>query len=214
LILHIATIVGAPNNSIRRTLYFCAFRYQIGREHYSLNDIKHGILRGNQDPVKIGSSYFSRGDPRKAHTQTLDHRIHGALCLFTLTGPILKEYREESLEGNLTQDFQDFLQRHVNIELKTMKVTLPMTIKWYRNDMRREGEDKKNNDFDNLVFFLEDNVPGGELRNCLSELNLDVEPLVDYTPYNWAHKFDFNSINLTPIILPIDTQTVETQINI
>lgn len=206
LILHISTIVGAPNNSIRRALYFSTFRYQIGREHYTLNDIKHGILRGNQDPIKSGGSYFSRGDPRKNHTQTLDPRIHGALCYFTQTGPLLREYKEESLEAMLTQEFQEFLFRHVNIDLKTMKVTLPITIKWYRSDMKKEDEDKKSLDFENLVIFLEDNSPG-ELKYNLNELNLDVDPLVEYTPYNWAHKFDFNAINKAQIVLPIDSET-------
>jgi len=205
LILHISTIVGAPNNSIRRALYFNTFRYQIGRELYTLNDIKHGILRGNQDPIKTTGSYFSRGDSRKNHSQAPDPRIHGALCYFTQTGPLLREYKEESLDAMLTQEFQDFLYRHVQIDLKTMKITLPMTIKWYRQDMKGEDEEiKKNMDFESLIIFLEDHAPPGELKSYLNELNLDVDPLIEYTPYNWAHKFDFNSINKAQIQLPID----------
>jgi len=212
LILHIHTIVGAPNNSIRRALYFSTFRYQIGWEHYSLNDIKHGILRGNTDPTKPTSSFFSRGDPRKVHSLPLDYRIHGALCYFTQTGPTLREYREETLEGMLAQQFQEYLHKHVQIELQTMKVIFPISMKWYRTDMKREEDDPKTIDFESLVLFLEDKT-NGELRQNFEQLNLDVEPLIEYTPYNWAHKFDFNSINRQPIVLPIDSENMITNNN-
>jgi len=59
-------------------------------------------------------------------------------------------------------------------------------------------------DFESLIIFLEDHAPPGELKSYLNELNLDVDPLIEYTPYNWAHKFDFNSINKAQIQLPID----------
>ena len=121
--LHIHVIIGGPNTSIRRALYFSTFRYQIGRYHYTLNDIKHGILRGNLHSMNPEKEHFSiKKDPRRSFSVPVDPRIHAALTTYTISGPKFREYLAESLEEDLSQAFTEYLSNSVEIDLEQMKV--------------------------------------------------------------------------------------------
>ena len=47
LLIHAFVDIGAPHNSASRLKFFTTAAYDIGGHVYSLNDIEHGILRGN-----------------------------------------------------------------------------------------------------------------------------------------------------------------------
>lgn len=49
LIIHIHVVAGPPITLFkqRSTAFFNVYKYNIGGSEYSVNDIQHGILRGN-----------------------------------------------------------------------------------------------------------------------------------------------------------------------
>lgn len=54
--------------------------YNIGGRVYSLDDLEHGLLRGNKPHPSTGKTAFHQGDPRLQFViSELDPRIHFAL---------------------------------------------------------------------------------------------------------------------------------------
>eukprot|EP01129_Flabellula_baltica_P011944 TRINITY_DN5320_c0_g1_i1.p1 TRINITY_DN5320_c0_g1~~TRINITY_DN5320_c0_g1_i1.p1 ORF type:complete len:817 (+),score=204.93 TRINITY_DN5320_c0_g1_i1:25-2451(+) len=205
LMLHIHVIIGGPNTSIRRALYFSTFRYQIGQFHYTLNDIKHGILRNNAHPMSPGKEHFAiKKDPRRSFAVPLDARIHAALSSFTMSGPAFREYREETLEQDLTEAFKQYVSTSVIIDLNTMSITLPKTFKWYSQEISKIMHPNPSSvDIEWILEILEVYLEGPE-REKLDQFNLDVEPLVEYESFNWNHNFQLEDVPLDPISIPLE----------
>jgi len=51
LMLHSHVILGPPTSNLKRLAFFHSLYYNIDYNSYTLDDIKHGILRGNAPPV-------------------------------------------------------------------------------------------------------------------------------------------------------------------
>eukprot|EP01129_Flabellula_baltica_P010052 TRINITY_DN4203_c0_g1_i1.p1 TRINITY_DN4203_c0_g1~~TRINITY_DN4203_c0_g1_i1.p1 ORF type:complete len:226 (-),score=31.06 TRINITY_DN4203_c0_g1_i1:233-862(-) len=77
--IHSYAVNGDPVNWIDRSVLFSKTGYNIGPYFYSLDDIEHGLLRGNvRNPVS-GYSQWEEGDPRLEYIVELDPRLHFAL---------------------------------------------------------------------------------------------------------------------------------------
>jgi len=204
--LHIHVIIGGPNTSIRRALYFSTFRYQIGRYHYTLNDIKHGILRGNLGAMSSKAEHFTlKKDPRRSYSFPIDGRIHAALTSFTMSGPIFREFTAESLEDELTKAFHDYISKEVEIDLVKMKIALPKPMQWYKEDFSTVMHDSPSAvDFEWIHELLEAYLLEGATREKFSKYSLDVEPFIEYSPFNWNHNFHFQNLDLSPILIPLE----------
>lgn len=206
LMLHIHIIIGGPNTSIRRALYFSTFRYQIGQYHYTLNDIKHGILRNNTGALGGKEHFTIKKDPRRSYAVPLDARIHAALCTYTMSSPRFREYVPETLEEDLTQAFVEYLSKLVEIDLDQMKITVPKTMKWYKHEFSTMmGPNPPVVDFD-WIYAILDAYLEGPNKEKLENFNLDVDPYVKYAPYNWNHNFQLVDLDLTPIPIPLEVQ--------
>jgi len=64
VVIHAYVEVGPPGSLIQRHRFFNRVTYLIGGHFFSLNDIEHGILRGNRKPPGGLGRQFSRSDPR------------------------------------------------------------------------------------------------------------------------------------------------------
>jgi hypothetical protein len=80
LVLHLHVVMGPPQNSFQRKLFFTGFKYRIGSHSFSLSDIKDGILRCNPVNKATKKKHFQGADYRKALSLSkFDPRIHFAL---------------------------------------------------------------------------------------------------------------------------------------
>lgn len=82
LVLHSTAVLGAPATPDERSKYFSGqsgAAYRVGGQRLSLDDIEHGVLRGNS-PTVGGATLFSVDDPRLPLSLPLpvDPRLH--LC--------------------------------------------------------------------------------------------------------------------------------------
>lgn len=76
---------------MQRLYYYNHTNYSIGGMVYSLNDIEHGVLRGNQKPHTSYRRVFHRDDPRlQSAVVVWDPRIQFALCRGTRSCPPLQ----------------------------------------------------------------------------------------------------------------------------
>ena len=146
LVIHGFVVVGPPTNLYQRLFFYNHTCYSVGGLVYSLNDVEHGILRGNQKPFTAFRRAFSNGDQRLSNAVVVwDPRIHFALVRGTRSCPALRVYHPENLEEALNAATREFCQRHVDVLPPapappgghgdgSTQVTLPALFEWYRED--------------------------------------------------------------------------------
>jgi Protein of unknown function, DUF547 len=108
-------------------------RVRVGGCSWSLDDIAHGLLRGN----------MKRTDPRLAYMPvTYDERIHFGTYTARRSSPPLRVFRPEALESQLEEATAQYLRSTVQTkdEEFRVKLRLPMLFKWYGEDFGDERD--------------------------------------------------------------------------
>ena len=123
LVLHLYVEIGVPSTPFSRKAFFNNYKYKIGNFTFSLNDIRHGILRGN--PTKQLARYrqLRGGDRRRLFILPLDPRIHFALSSLTDSSPSILIYEPEKFDTQVTQNVSNFLNDHVLIDAVKKEVS-------------------------------------------------------------------------------------------
>ncbi|KAK4289569.1 hypothetical protein Pmani_037465, partial [Petrolisthes manimaculis] len=76
----IAQLTTTPSSTLEVDRFWTSNAYMIGPHPYTLDQIEHGILRGNRAHPSTDHPVLSTGDPRLVHALTTpDPRIHFAL---------------------------------------------------------------------------------------------------------------------------------------
>ena len=128
---------GPPKWMISKYFFFNRVGYQIGPDHFSLNDIENGILRGNRRGMTdICGSPFSTSDRRLNATVEgpVDFRIHFALNCGAISCPPISAYESKKLDKQLDLAAKSYMQHNMNFDAKNKVVTLPELVSWYKND--------------------------------------------------------------------------------
>lgn len=114
-------------------------RLKIGGHAFSLDDVQHGLLRGNVARHGRLRAPMSRDDPRLAFMPiAFDERMHFALYAASRSSPALRAYDPGSLDKQLEQATGDYLRRTVRIEEDGAVVVLPRLLDWYAKDFGGE----------------------------------------------------------------------------
>jgi hypothetical protein len=110
-------------------------RLKIGGLAYSLDDIEHGLLRGNVPKFGSRRPPMRRDDPRLAHMPlAYDERMHFAMYSASRSSPPLRVFDGGKLDVQLEEATADYLGRHVRIEDGGALVVLPRQFYWYADD--------------------------------------------------------------------------------
>jgi hypothetical protein len=195
LVIHslVENMITENDDSIfKRLRMYATAAYQIGPFLYSLNDIEHGILRGNKcSPTPFSSPPFPSHDPRLRFIVEFDPRIHFTLNCGARSCPIIKVYLDSKLDRQLQSATQCYLT-NIAIDLQQKTVTLSMLFKWFRHDFG-------NNDLEILRWIelhATDDV-ARPLHQLLEDINLKKKKKnffsssssswihVKYFPYDW-----------------------------
>lgn len=115
-------------------------RVRIAGFGYSLDDIEHGLLRGNAHKFGRFRAPMHAGDPRLAHTPlAYDERIHFGLYCGARSSPPLRVFGGGGVDQQLEQATEDYLRREVRVSQDGALVTLPRQFYWYRDDFGGEA---------------------------------------------------------------------------
>ncbi|MFZ0547571.1 MAG: DUF547 domain-containing protein [Candidatus Promineifilaceae bacterium] len=154
--------------------FFRKAAYLVGGQRLSLEDIEHGILRGNQGNPYVPWVHFSNGDRRLGWALPLDPRIHFALNCGGRSCPPIQAYETEKLEQQLDLATKGFLDSTVKVDLENKEVVLSKLFSWYSTDFGgREG----------IKRFLSDYLPDEGQRQALLSMGDDF--IVRYDNYDW-----------------------------
>ena len=157
--------------------FFNRVMYEIGGFRFSLNEIEHGILRGNRRHPYGFLKPFRRKDPRMEFTITpLDPRIHFALVCGARSCPPIGFYERDWIDSQLQLAAESFINSpQVKILPQEGTVSISKIFKWYKGDFG--GNDSA------LLTLLLHFLDGGEKKTFLQENRDKIR--IRYQPYDW-----------------------------
>jgi hypothetical protein len=114
-------------------------RLKVGGLAYSLDDIEHGLLRGNVPKFGNLRAPMRRDDPRLAHMPlAYDERMHFAMYSASRSSPAFQVFDGGRLDAQLEEATAEYLRRHVRVEKAGALVVLPRQLYWYADDFGGE----------------------------------------------------------------------------
>ncbi len=181
-IYNTAVIHGIIEMGVTRSVkeisnFFDRVTYKIGGFVFSLNDMEHGILRGNRRPPYRLFKPFGRNDPRKGFAIIpIDPRIHFALVCGAASCPPISFYEANQIDFQLQLAAESFINSpKVQILPREKLLLLSMIFKWYKRDFG--GTDQGL--VDTILRFLDE----GEKKNLLKDVRDQIR--IKYQPYDW-----------------------------
>jgi hypothetical protein len=119
--------------------FFERSRLNVGGLAYSLDDIEHGLLRGNVPKFGRLRAPMRRDDPRLAHMPlAYDERMHFAMYSASRSSPAFRVFDGGRLDAPLEEATTEYLRRHVRVEKEGALVLLPRQFYWYAKDFGGE----------------------------------------------------------------------------
>jgi hypothetical protein len=166
------------NNSVREISHFFEnVAYQIGDQTFSLDQIEHGILRGNQKKHLFARRPFGSKDPRAAHVlPVLEPRIHFTLVCGSKSCPPIGTYQEEKIEDQLKLAASSFVNSdNVVLDRAKHKLSLSKILDWYGKDFGDKAA---------LIRFLAQYRKAPDDKAFLLEQGTRLA--VSYQEYDWS----------------------------
>jgi hypothetical protein len=180
LALHAIVALGIRRSVHEVPFFFARVSYRIDDFVLSLDDIEHGILRGNRRRPFPPFRPFGRLDPRGALALTAtDPRIHFALNCGAQSCPPVGVYRAQAIDQQLDLAARNFVNQAVTLD-GAGRLACSKIFRWYRGDFEQGG---------GLVPFLRRYLDDGPVRAAIPA---DSTPRLRWTPYHWtlAHEPD------------------------
>jgi hypothetical protein len=114
-------------------------RLQIHGQAYSLDDIYHGLLRGNVPAHGRLLAPMKRDDPRLAYMPiAFDERLHFGLFRGSRSSPAFRVFEGGKLDVELEEAAAHYIRRLAKVEPDGSAVTVPRLLQWYAKDFGGE----------------------------------------------------------------------------
>jgi Protein of unknown function, DUF547 len=130
LTLHGMHAAKVKNTVLEVPGFYSRFAYRVSGLEFSLNDIEHGVLRGNRNAL-FSRPPFAPDDPRTKFELPLDARVHFALNCGAISCPPIRHYTADALETQLMLATQSYLG---SARVEGNAVWLPRLLSYYPQD--------------------------------------------------------------------------------
>jgi len=157
--------------------FFDRVTYEVGGYRFSLNDIEHGILRGNRKhPYRLFKP-FRKGDSRiEFSIIPMEPRVHFTLVCGARSCPPIGFYEADQIDFQLQLAATSFINSpQVKIAPQEETIYVSMIFKWYGVDF---GGNRKSL-LETILNFLDE----GESKTFLKENRDRIR--IKYLPYDW-----------------------------
>jgi hypothetical protein len=173
LVLHGIVRLDVRTSVLRVWNFFGRVSYRVGGHVVSLDDIEHGLLRGNRRRKLPPLRPFGRRDPRLALAVTPpDPRYHFAITCGAASCPPVGVYRAAALDAQLDLAARNFVNQEVT--LAGPRLLCSRIFRWYRTDFEAAG---------GLAAFLLRYLDEGPVRTALAA---GATPCATFRPYRWT----------------------------
>lgn len=164
-----------PRSTISITNFWSRYAYQVGRYTLHLDDMEHGVLRGNRPHPSTSTIMFGANDPRLHLTVQPDHRIHSALNCGAASCPALSSFPAHRLDRKLDSSMKDFCNKGVtNVDGSALVIN--SIFDWFSSDFAPTER--------LTLKFLSECVEGRDKRRALKEAAEGSRRYTFY--YDWA----------------------------
>ncbi|XP_055501015.1 uncharacterized protein LOC129702937 isoform X1 [Leucoraja erinacea] len=181
LVIHGNIKKGPPKNAWQRYRFFSSISYEIGGNIFSLNDIQHGVLRGNRKSPPQIMKPFANDDPRlKASLDDAEPRIHFALNFGAASSPPIKAYSAEDIDKQLNISARDFLDSADGCQVDVAKKEVGLSIIFKRYKVDFGGTDEK------VLKWVSDHLSDSTKKKALTELLDQGKARIIYLPFDWS----------------------------
>ena len=140
--------------------------YSINGCAFSLSDILHGVLRGNQAKPWFHEPRFRENDPRLEFVvKNPDPRIHFTLSWHLKDSPVVRLITPDNLDAQFKRAAEDYLQERVLVHTQRKEVVLPRVFQEFSVDFGSGNQE------DTLRWMLEylSDVMRLDLESLLSQ---------------------------------------------
>lgn len=181
-----------PDSVLNIQQFWKKTSYNVAGHNYSLDDIEHGILRGNKPHPSSMNPQFKPGDPREKFVCTLDPRIHFALVCGAVSCPAINVYSAANIDKALDDATKNFCRQEVSMFTEVDEIWLSKIFQWYLDDFGKTDLD-----------IIKWTIPYLELSiqqrawTLLAKLQSYGTVDVKYNEYDWR----LNRKGVTPLIL-------------
>jgi len=136
-----AVVVRVPAGGARLSEdFFVQSKFVTGGHEFSLDDIEHGLMRGNAPRFRALRRQMPEGDRRLACAPySIDERVHFAMHSACRASPRLRVFGKDTLDSALEDAACDYVREHVRLEERGAVLCLPRLFQWYAGDF--DGED-------------------------------------------------------------------------
>jgi len=146
LVIHGNIERGVPNSLSSRVSFYRRVSYRIGPHAYSLDDIEHGILRGNRkhSSFLFQKKQFGKKDARRCFALTsCDPRLHFALNCGAKSCPPIRIYSADNLDYGLNAAAFNFCNDDSNfkVDVPNRQIVISQIFKWYKSDFGKHKKD-------------------------------------------------------------------------
>jgi len=182
LMIHGLIEKSLPSGLLGKLQYFKKTSYIIDKYNFSLDDIEHGILRGNSRGPAYLTKLFDKNDPR--YTLALpkpEPMIHFALNCGAQSCPPIKLYTAKNIRNELKQATMSFFDDPGNFKLDVDNNTIILSkiLDWYKADF---GKTKKQ-----VLEWISMNMnQAGENKEKLDKIIVSGKFKIKYFDYNWT----------------------------
>ncbi|CAH1787699.1 unnamed protein product [Owenia fusiformis] len=155
--------------------------YNIGGHVFSLDDIEHGILRGNRPHPAADKPCFDEKDPRRKFiAKQVDPRIHFALVCGAKSCPSIQIFTGANIDRGLTAASKSFCEQEISVHIKLKELSLSKIFQWYRCDF---GANEVEAIKWTLPYVCEDKQYG--IETLLDMLETEGQVDIRYKDYDW-----------------------------
>jgi hypothetical protein len=151
-------------------------RLKVGAHQYSLDEIEHGLLRGNAPKPGSSRAPIARGDPRLDYMPILfDERMHFGLHSACRSSPPLRVFGGGQLDRQLEDAAAGYVRGSVRMEKAGAVLVVPRLFRWFAEDFGGES-----GIVEFVVARLEDEAAVEAIDRRLGDVKLR------YAEYDWT----------------------------
>jgi hypothetical protein len=176
LVLHGIMALGLRRSVWEMWNFFGRVSYRVGGTVLSVDEIEHGILRGNRRRRWPPWPAFGWRDRRQALALAPDPRIHFAINCGARSCPLVSVYRPEAVDAQLDLAAASFVNQETSIDARG-RIACSRIFKWYRSDFDAAG---------GLGRFLQHYLDDGPVRQALAA---GANPCQRWRRYSWALQY-------------------------
>jgi len=154
--------------------FFRRAAYRIHGERVSLEDIEHGILRGNRGNPYIPGPQFGKDDHRKTWIIVpVEPRIHFAINCASRSCPPIGIYTPEAINVQLDMAARNFVKQETQFDTLTRTLTTSNIFNWFKNDFGGKR---------GVIDFIRLHLPEQQSNDLSVKFN---KIILKFHPYDW-----------------------------